>query len=188
MAPMKLPLPTALTGGCRRAAMRGGTLFLFLLMPLLHQVAEADAYRWRDADGQTHYGDKPPEGAEAVEQIETFECQTEACREDLEQRRLDNAETNQQIEEWLQSRQAERDASRAQEERASVIFMPAYQPYPPILVAPGIPCLRGRHCSARALHPGHRGPGRHHGGRPVYSDGHSSSRHSRRSYGFPAAK
>jgi hypothetical protein len=178
----------ALAGDRRRKAMRGSTLLLFLLILCLHPVAEADAYRWRDADGQTHYGDEPTEGAEAIEQIETFECRTEACREDLEQRRLDTAETNQQIKDWLQSRQAERDAARAQEERASVIYMPTYQPYPPILAAPGIPCLRGRHCSAAPLQPGHRIPGRHHGGRPVDSDGHSSSRHSRRSYGFPAPK
>lgn len=167
--------------------MVGASLCLLLLLWGLQGAAHADAFRWRDADGQIHYGDKPPEGAESLEQIETFECQTEACREDLEQRRRDSAETNRQIEEWLQSRQAEREAANAEEDRASVIYMPTYPPYPPVLMAPGVPCLYGRHCSG-TLRRGHHISGKHPGGRPIYSDGHSSSRHGRRTYGFPATR
>ena len=184
------PRPAVPGGGRRRSGMAGGSLCLMLLLWGLQGAVQADVLRWRDADGQVHYGDKPPEGAESVEQVETFECQTEACREDLEQRRRDNAETNEQLEEWLQSRQAERDAARAAGERESVIYMPTYPPYPPILVAPavpGVPCLHGRDCSGR-LRPGHRLPGKYPGRRPIYSDGHSSSRHNRRTYGFPATR
>lgn len=38
---------------------------LFLLL-LISSVASAEVYRWRDADGKLHYGDRPPADAERM--------------------------------------------------------------------------------------------------------------------------
>lgn len=40
-----------------------------LLLCVLHAAAHADVYRWTDADGRVHFGDKPPRDA-ATEQVQ----------------------------------------------------------------------------------------------------------------------
>lgn len=46
--------------------MRTACLLLLLILPAL---AGAEIYRWVDEDGDVHYGDRPPKGAERVEEL-----------------------------------------------------------------------------------------------------------------------
>jgi len=58
--------------------------FLCLAWPL---PAVAEVYRWVDADGQVHYGERPPpQGARKIELPETSEPSSEPDREAVDRR------------------------------------------------------------------------------------------------------
>lgn len=70
-------------------------------------VCWADAYKWTDADGRVHYGDRPPAGI-PTEQVRTDRITPEQAREGelLRQQMLERAGRD-------ASKQAEHDAARA---------------------------------------------------------------------------
>ncbi len=93
--------------------------------------AYSDAYKWRDASGQTHYGDKPPKGVADVERVDTLECVDEACVEEQERRRQLALENQRQLEEWLDKREADR--AQAPPEK---VYVPMYYAPPPVVITP----------------------------------------------------
>lgn len=46
------------------------TISLLIVTLLLSTAVQADIYRWTDAGGQVHYGDRPPAGSGAQRQAE----------------------------------------------------------------------------------------------------------------------
>lgn len=75
---------------------------LLLLLGLLPALAQAEIYRWTDAQGRVHFGERPPAEAERIEvrpQVVERDAQTQA-REARAQR-------------FFQARREEREAERA---------------------------------------------------------------------------
>jgi hypothetical protein len=101
-------------------------LMAMLLGVLISASASAaETYRWQDANGHTHYGDEPPEDAQQLRQVRTYECKTEKCRAEMKQRYEDAIAANKDLDEWLREREAARQALRrsASESRSSSIYI-----------------------------------------------------------------
>jgi len=87
---------------------------LLILLVLLPSLCSAEIYRWTDAEGRVHFGQRPPAQAERVEvrpQVIERDAQTrerEARSERFFQARRDEAALQQQ-------RQAERSAQHEQQ-------------------------------------------------------------------------
>ncbi len=62
------------------------TQLSFVLLISAANAVHADVYKWKDVSGLTHYGDAPPDGVHVFEKVVIVECNTEACREEQEQR------------------------------------------------------------------------------------------------------
>ena len=60
----------------------------WMLLPILGLAcvaADADVYRWRDADGKIHYSDQPPAEVEKLlQQIQNLEVRAAALQEHRE--------------------------------------------------------------------------------------------------------
>ena len=85
---------------------------LLLIVMLLPTLASAQIYRWTDADGSVHFGQRPPAGAEQVEvrpQVVERDEQTRA-REAREAR----------SERFFDARRQEQQAAREQASQAQV--------------------------------------------------------------------
>lgn len=86
--------------------MKGLLIYLILTLPAL---AQAEVYRWTDAEGRTHFGDRPPTQAASQEvQVQTAPA------------RVDNAarDRQQKMNAFLEQRQQERDRQRAADAKA----------------------------------------------------------------------
>jgi hypothetical protein len=101
--------------------------WLVMLLLVTGSAVQADVFKWIDASGQTHYGDKPPTETPGVEAIDTFECGTQACIEEQERRWQEAMEVNQRTQDWLERRAAER--VRTQDQRnLTTVYVHTYQP------------------------------------------------------------
>lgn len=103
--------------------------WLVVLLLLIGSAVQADVFKWADASGQTHYGDKPPSETSRVEVIDTFECRTHACVEEQERRWRDAMEVNQRMHDWLQQLAAERKRTQGQQDLTTV-YVHTYHPLP----------------------------------------------------------
>ena len=65
---MKLFRVSMMSGGLSMKPLP--TLLLLFLCTGLSAPSGADIYRWTDADGKPHFGDKPPTGAKGVESFQ----------------------------------------------------------------------------------------------------------------------
>lgn len=96
---------------------RSGALVLcLLLMP----AADADVYRWRDADGRVHYGDQPPADAPS-EPVPIDPPPPTRGAGEAERRMLDEADRRaaRTARERSESRRREARAEAARERRCS---------------------------------------------------------------------
>ncbi len=100
-------------------------------------ASAADTFSWQDANGHTHYGDEPPEDARQLRQVRTYECETEKCKVEMEQRYEDAVAANKALDEWLREREAARQAMHrsGSEARSSSIFITSP------LVVPTVPAF-----------------------------------------------
>lgn len=75
---------------------------LLLIASLLPALAGAEIYRWIDAQGQVHFGQRPVSGAERVE-----------VKPQVVERDADTREREARSERYYQARQAEREQAAA---------------------------------------------------------------------------
>jgi len=81
------------------------SLFLLSLSPFSH----AAVYQWTDANGQTHFGDRPPAKASTKEvRVNAAPAQTDATARDRQQK----------MTEFLEQQQKEREERQAAEAKA----------------------------------------------------------------------
>ena len=141
----------------------------------------ADAYRWQDSAGQIHYGDKPPVHATQVTRVETHECDSDACREEMAQRYREAVAAYERLEEWLRLQQP--DPAPVVPPAGNIVYLPAYPLlHPQLVLTPReLRCAGGLGCRQHGVPTGSRSPRR--GGRPP-----RAHRHPPRSFGFPAAQ
>jgi len=113
--------------------------FLMLALLLAGATAQADIYRWTDAQGRTHYGDQPPAGGaekvveppppsplspdEANARLEAIRARREAAAEDRakakEERAKSQAEHKQRAQECATARRQLDSMRAAQRIRAA---------------------------------------------------------------------
>ncbi len=108
-----------------------------MLLLLTGSALQADVFKWTDADGHTHYGDKPPTETPGVEVIDVFECGTPACIEQQQRRWQDAMEVNKRMQDWLERRTAERKRTQEQRNLATVYVHTYYPPQWPLVHYPG---------------------------------------------------
>ena len=89
-------------------------LFLLSLGPFSH----AAVYQWTDANGQTHFGDRPPAKASTKEvRVNAAPAQTDATARDRQQKMTEFLEQQQQEREERQAKEAKaRQQAEKQEE------------------------------------------------------------------------
>ena len=135
--------------------------------------ASAETYRWQDAAGHTHYGDEPPTQAKDLRLVETHECATTACEDELKQRWQEARNVSQELEKWLDA-QSERRVETAPTAPQQSVYVPVYVPsQPPLWGWPTTAAYSGRGTTNRPRHRDDRGrrdrpvtlphPGRGHG-------------------------
>ncbi len=98
----------------RRAHTRYLGMLLLSMMSISSEVAVAEIYKWVDADGKVHFGDKPrdPAQASAAKQVELRESYQPAVRTAQEQKEYD--EEQRLI--MLRDQMRRREEQQAQEE------------------------------------------------------------------------
>lgn len=147
------------------------------------------AFKWKDASGQTHYGEKPPADATEIQQIDLYQCDTPQCKAEEAQRRADQLEIQRQTEEWLVKR-AEIKQQLIQPRARQPVYIPIYVPaVTPWLYTPVVSHL------GRSKYLSHGRFGRHaarghisHGGHGLHGPGHGSHGNHLSSDGSPTPK
>ncbi len=118
------------------AAMTRRCCTLVALLCLPGSGLYADAFKWTDGAGQTHYSDHPPTASATVESIDTLECDNRACREAQERRWREAVELNREFQDWLDRLAAERERPEA-DKPTTIVYVPVY--YPPQLPLAVVP-------------------------------------------------
>lgn len=111
--------------------------------------AQAETFRWQDADGHVHYGDDPPDGALALRGVETFECTTKQCAAELQQRYDEAIAAEQDLDDWLRQREADRQRKAPVAETRTVYVVPQWLPSP--YAVPLTPYIKRHHAGFPAL-------------------------------------
>ncbi|RBW50290.1 DUF4124 domain-containing protein [Marinobacter sp. F3R11] len=91
--------------------------FIVLLLLLVASVAQAEAYRWVDENGQTHFGDRPPANAVSSEvQLEKARPAVDAAVSERKQRMSEFVEQSEKERAVQKQARAEQEALAAERE------------------------------------------------------------------------
>ncbi len=111
--------------------------WLAAVLLLTGSAVQADVFKWTDALGQTHYGDKPPSETPGAEVIDTFECGTQTCKEEQERRWQAAMEVNKRMQDWLEQRAVERERTQDQRNLTTAYVHTYHPPQWPLVHYPG---------------------------------------------------
>ncbi|WP_372964213.1 DUF4124 domain-containing protein [Marinobacter sp.] len=91
--------------------------FIVLVLLLVASVAQAEAYRWVDESGQTHFGDRPPANAVSSEvQLETAQPAVDAAASERKQRMIEFVAQSEKERAVRKKVRAEQEAQAAERE------------------------------------------------------------------------
>jgi hypothetical protein len=99
---------------------------LFLLMPLYANVVSAEIYKWVDADGNVHFGDKPRDAtvAREAEPVDVTEDYRPPARSEEEQaafeRELETKRQKKQKRELARKEVTDKEADKRRQEKAAL--------------------------------------------------------------------
>ncbi|MEZ5570943.1 MAG: DUF4124 domain-containing protein [Halioglobus sp.] len=101
----------------RRLALHNQVVLLLVSVFLLTEFATAEIYKWVDAQGNLHFGDKPKDPTEAVdaEKVNLKESYQPAVRTPQEQAEYDEQQRRQRLRDEMR----QRDDQQAQQEEAA---------------------------------------------------------------------
>ena len=90
-------------------------------------MAIAEAYKWKDSSGRTHYGNELPDNVSNVSEVPIYECLSEECNAE----RAAQSVEQERIYKEMREQQMERDKLKAQQTpKPTTVYVPMVVPSP----------------------------------------------------------